>query len=116
MNKDEFVLFENFPKKLIKDSRKKPTAPPPPINPETYGKVCQDIADWIHKDSDGKFDLSSDDIMTLHNNGEFMIHIHEMKGYMDAGLNASDMLISVEHIAKLVMRRLHRKGQIDLNK
>ena len=85
---------------------------------QTYGEVCQEIADWINKDYNANardkniptINLVSQDIldMDIHFPALF---IHTMKRHIDNGQDAVNVLICDEYCAKKVFQFLHRNKE-----
>lgn len=78
---------------------------------ETYGEVCQRIADWISKDTNGKINFTADDVFDLDITFPALI-IGTLRNYMNRGCNATDVFVSYEYCAKRVILKLNEKGQI----
>lgn len=78
---------------------------------KTYGQVCQQLADWIRNDTNGKIDLTEDDIFELDITFPALI-LKTLSSYMDSGQNAADVLVSDPYCAKRVMLKLNEKGKL----
>jgi hypothetical protein len=75
---------------------------------ETYGEICQRIADWLLYDTHGRIDLTANEIFEL--DQQFpALAIEAFARYLDAGQNALDVLVSDAYCSKLILRKMDAK-------
>jgi len=71
--------------------------------PKTYGEICQDLSDWF---KEGNMDLSPDDVFDL--DIEFPgLMISTLYNYMMTNIEAIDVVVSDEYVAKKVWFKLN---------
>lgn len=74
---------------------------------KTYGEVCQEIADWLKKDTlnNTVVDLTANDILGLDKHFPALA-VHTFYNHMENGQNALDVLVSDSYCAKLICKKM----------
>ncbi len=74
---------------------------------KTYGEICQEIADWLKRDTlDYKVvDLTADDIFKLDKHFPALA-IHAFQMHMENGQDAVGVLVSDPYCAKLICKKM----------
>lgn len=76
---------------------------------KTYKQICNEIAEYLKQGTQGKVNLTGDQIFELHPHGD-LLPVHMLYDYMTEKCDPVDVLLFDTYIGKLVLGKMNESN------